>query len=263
LALLAARQAGYEGRVRTFQTSFGPVPVRGDLARFEASRPIVMVIRGAFPDPEAMTLLQGWFPDADVVIVDLPGMHSPFFEESSIAAFAAAFDEILAEFDRRQAVAVGISTGALAAFAMRRIARLIAIEPPLSTAAAWPLVPNFRERALESADLARWIEAVFGISPDRIENRDYTGLVDSSAPGVVMVGETPLEPMRPFERMPSLVAAPDRAKILAQPHLSVMTIPGAGHNVPGRAPTTILSVLRQILGELAAAEAPSDLAPGR
>lgn len=217
-----------------------------------------MVIRGAFPDPDAMTLLQGRFPDADVVIVDLPGMHSPFFADPSIATFAAAYDEILAELDRERVVALGISTGALAAFGLRRAGRLVAVEPPLSSAAAWPLVPTFRERALEDPDLRRWVEALFGYYPDRVEDRDYRGLAAQSAPGVVLVGAEPLEPMRPFSRMPSLVAAADRASLVAERHLTVMTIPGAGHNVPVMAPFAILGALRRLLDELAAPDAQSN-----
>ncbi|MDP3660531.1 alpha/beta fold hydrolase [Phenylobacterium sp.] len=236
--------------VRTFVTRHGPVPIWGEFDQFDSIRPLLFVVRGAFPDADSMTLLHRQTPDVDVVLAHLPGMHSPFFDTCTIQVFAEAFDEIVRDFGRRINVVFGLSTGALTALAMRTADRLILVEPPLSTAEAWPLIAQFREWALADADVARWVEGLFGYSQTDVVNRDYTGLLADSAPGVVILGETPLEPPRAFDRMPSLVSAADRKRIAAAPHLTEVIVPGVGHNIPGVAPYALLDEIKRILADV-------------
>jgi len=237
--------------VKTYETSYGPVPVWGEFDRFESYRPLLFVIRGAFPDLDSMTLLYRHLPEFDVALVHLPGMHSPFFSECSVNVFARAFDEVVVALDKRKIFALGLSTGALVALAMRGAESLILVEPPLSTADAWPLIPQFLEWGANNSDVARWIDEIFGYSEQGVVNRDYTGLLENSSPGVVLLGGAPLEPRRPFDRMPSLVTQADRARIAATPHLKAIVLPGVGHNVPFRAPKEFLVILKQALADSA------------
>lgn len=236
--------------MRVFHTTQGDVPVWGDLDRFQEGRPFLFVVRGAFPDIDTLSLLPARLPHADVALVHLPGMHTPFFAEPSIEGFAQAFDEVVAALGRKPALVAGISTGALVALAMRSADALFLVEPPLSPAEAWPLVPQFREWARDDADVARWVEALFGYAPDQIHPRDYTHLLAGSAPGVVLLGGVPLEPPRNFDRIPSLVSQADRTRITAAGRLKAIVFPGVGHNVPYLVPNAFLDLLSKALDEL-------------
>lgn len=217
--------------MRIVQTSLGPVPLWGDFDRFRADRPLVFVVRGAFAAPDEWTIIAKWLPEADVVFAHLPGINTPLFAENSIAAFARGFDEILAGLSRSKIYLLGLSTGALVALAMRSADALIAVEPPLTPSAMWPLIPVFRSISAEHPLAGQWVEDVFGITADQSGNLDFGYLLADCLPGFVLIGGEPLAPERAIEAIPSLVTAADRAKIAATPCLRVMVVPGAGHNV--------------------------------
>lgn len=240
--------------VLTIDTSYGPVPVWGEIDSFDPARPLVFVVRGAFPEADTLTLLYRHLPGVDVALVHLPGMHTPFFADCSVEAFARAFDEVIGHFPHTKILILGVSTGALVAMAMRKAGLVLLIEPPLSPPRAWPLISQFRNWARENADIARWVEGLFGYRQDGIDAKDYSHLLNLSAPGVVLVGGTPLEPVRAFQRMPSLVTDLDRARISATPQLECIVIPEVGHNVPYRAPHEFLSTLKALVARFGDAQ---------
>lgn len=246
--------------MQTFETSYGPVPVWGDLDGFDSARPLVFVVRGAFPEIDTLSLLYRHLPTADVALVHLPGMHTPFFADCTVETFAKAFDEVVERFQRRKILVLGVSTGALVAMTMRTAGLVLLIEPPLSPSKAWPLIPQFRQWARESADVARWVEGLFGYQEDHVGDRDYSDLLSRSAPGTVMIGGTPLEPVRAFQRMPSLVTDADRARIVATPQLRNVVVPDIGHNVPYTAPAEFLDELKRLLVRLEGAASQEDIA---
>jgi pimeloyl-ACP methyl ester carboxylesterase len=229
--------------VKTFQTTFGPVPVWGEIA---GEKPLLFVIRGAFDELDAMTRLQEHAPDFDVALVHLPGMHTPYFDECSVHAFARAYDEILADLARPRTILLGLSTGALVAMAMRNAQAIVAVEPPLSPAAMWPLIPRVRSAARADADVARWVRGIFGVTQTGVEPIDYSPLLAVWAPGVVLLAGEPLEPPRPVGRLPSLVSPDARARIAQAPHLRTAVIPGTGHNIPAHAPDAVLWALCEV-----------------
>jgi hypothetical protein len=232
-------------------TAQGPVPVWGRFGR-SATRPVVFIVRGAFADPESLTRLPPDLPEADVALVHLPGMHSPFFAESSVRAFAAAFDEVVArEFAGRPLVKAGLSTGALVALAMRSPGAVAAFDPPLTTDALWPLIPGLRVSARDSELMAGWISEIFGVTAEGLENRDYRPLLEAcKEPGVVVIPGEPLEPPRPLPSLPGLMTAEDRMLAQRHPTLRAMIIQGAGHNIPRDHPRIIPLAIRQALAAL-------------
>jgi pimeloyl-ACP methyl ester carboxylesterase len=117
----------------------------------------------------------GWFSHfgalCDVALAELPGHgQAPELRETSVEAFAAAFDEaIAATFPDRDIVAVGESIGGLVALSLHTAHRVVALDPPFRTANLWPL----RAEAARVASLAPefWFN-VFGIGAHP-EDRDY------------------------------------------------------------------------------------------
>ncbi|MBL8554274.1 MAG: hypothetical protein JNL41_08350 [Phenylobacterium sp.] len=238
------------------RTRLGVVPVTGRLGAFDLSRPLVFVIRGAYPDPELMHRLPDLLPEADVALVDLPGMHSPFFAEPGVEAFARGYDEVLAtRFPGRRTVALGLSTGALAALAMQGPERLVLMEPPLETGALWPFLPRLAGEVRRTArrEAKAWVEAVFGVTAEGVEGRDYRPLLTACRkPGVVMVGGVPLDPPRDLERPPSYVTADAIGLVIRHPTLKLAVIGGAGHNIIAEGGPAILDAVRQNLAAMAA-----------
>jgi pimeloyl-ACP methyl ester carboxylesterase len=233
--------------MRTFQTSLGPVPLWGNLDRFDAARPLLLVIRGAFAGLEDWTKFVHGAPGANVALAHLPGMHSPHLSECSVPAFARAFDEVADQLGLTDPVVLGLSIGGLVGFAMKRAAAVVAIDPPLSTAGLWPLIPRLRAAVADQPELADWVESLFGVTGSGVEDRDYSGLPAGSAPGFVLLAGDPLEPERRIDRLPSLVSEADRQAYARLPHLKTMVIPDTGHNLPERSVGPVLWALRQVI----------------
>ena len=160
------------------KTTFGEVPLWG---RLEAGKPLLFVIRGAFPHPLHLHELIDRLPDYSVALVHVPGMHSPFFADQSVAAFGAAFDELVDAFGG-PTVVLGVSIGGVCAMAMRsrHIVHRILLGAPLQTGGLWQLRDRMRERIGLSPEHAVWIESLFGITPTAVFNRDYRHMVRPS-----------------------------------------------------------------------------------
>lgn len=226
------------------QTALGPVPVwrRG---RGESDLPLVLVIRGAFPPAHHMEDLQ--LSGADAAFLHLPGFFSQTLTTTSIAAFAAAFDQVLAaRFSGRTIVLLGVSTGALVALAMRaaEIRTRVLVEPVIRPAKAWPLVQVLRRVLVQYPQPAEaaWVEAIFGVTAEGVGALDYSEMVNARVPTWALVGS---EPSQPTLALPSLLDEADR-RLLEDRGLEVRIAPG-GHDVPANAPQLLMETVSEAI----------------
>lgn len=217
--------------MRVVETALGEVPIwtRGD-----PGGPLVVVINGAFPT--AVDDLH-WLdvPGAQMAFLHLPGFHSRRLTEISVATFTAGHAEALRKAFGRPFVAAGVSTGALVAMGLRDATRVLAVEPFFATGQLWPLFKVFSSHAEHGVwpeAAQRWADAIFGRS---MNGRDYHGVLTGlRAPTEVLVGDLPLMPERPVDRMPSLCSDSDRHALAEHPLITVETTPG-GHEIDRRA----------------------------
>lgn len=231
-----------------YQTSRGPIVIRGE-AEPSSSRPLLFMIRGAFPNAAQLADLGGNFPDADFAWCDLPGMHSPFFAESSVAAFAAGIDEVLqTAFPERRVSILGLSIGGVVALHLKSsiVRSVLAIDPPLTTDGLWPMHRWLLSNpALLTGQLGDWVWNVFGVRPGQGWKRDYRAAIRGPRPPTeVLFASDSLQPVRRLERIPSLVGEGDRAAYLAQPSIRTTIVPGTGHDIPAAGLDAILAALR-------------------
>lgn len=231
---------------RAFETPLGEVWLWGSAQAFDGEKPLVVAIHGAFAahNPR-FSDLEDVLP-VSVVSAWLPGHGSPRLSETSVKAFANAYSVSLAMFARDRTVVVcGESAGALVALAMGA-ERVIALDPPLRTEKLWPLIPFFRDRLAVDPSQADFLWSVFGVDAERVEPRDYRGLLCREAH--IIVGEHPLYPERPMlQGVPSLVDEPERREIAANPGLRLSVALGAGHVIPGNAPDLFVTAIREAL----------------
>lgn len=232
------------------ETAHGVVPLWGRFDTFDDARKLVFSIPGAFTGPNYMSALPDLLGDCDVVLARLPGMFAPHLRTISIAAFAQAFDEALsARFRERRVLRLGYSVGGLVAMAMRRGDAIVAVDPPLTPAKLWPIWSPLRQEATANNDprIAEWIDAIFGISPTSVVERDYRPLLAAlDVPGVAVIGGEPLEPVREFtlSQAPGLLTAADRKMLADHPLLQTVTALGCGHAIPSRAAHLLLWAIR-------------------
>lgn len=222
-------------------TALGQVHLRGR----DTGRPILIIITGAYSEAREYHDAQAKFPTLDVLRAQLPGNHCPPLLTTSVGAWCAAYSEALqAGFPDRPTVAVGASTGALIALGLRApgVRRIVAVEPPLLTAGAWPL----RELAQRApADGATFLWNVLGVSATAAEPRDYTALLDGlTAPATVLAGSARLEDQASGEPWPSLVSAEARQRLKACPLVRYQEVEGAGHNVPVHGALAMVDAIR-------------------
>ena len=225
-------------------TSLGDLYFLMDRDPRTSSRPLVIVLHGALRHSENT---QAWFPvlskDFDVIFVDLPGHgHSPSDGEPSIPAFTDRFREfLLRHFTHRDVVIVGESVGGLIGLGVADgrtpcVRGVIAADPPFSTAKQWPIYANFVHRAT-TRPIGDYLMTLFatafgytleGLIGDRIY---YSILAHVKVPALILTGTLPLFPVRAQQTIPCLLDDVDKAMIRAMknPHLSMTTVPGAGH----------------------------------
>jgi hypothetical protein len=232
---------------RAFQTSTGTVVLWSDPATFEGSGPIVFAIRGAMAGLQDLEWLSETVPN--VVYTHLPGFHSPFLRDTSIAAFIHAYDAAIAEmFGSRPVTVLGVSAGALVAAGLTstQITGRLMIEPFFSTANLWALVELVRA-ALPTANEAyrRWCWDVLGISSSSVADRQYGCLLPKSGRRIAIVGDVPLLPRRPMWTLPSLTTDDDR-RLLEASCVEVVVASG-GHNIPQSDKDAILRALGRLL----------------
>lgn len=238
---------------RAYRTSEGEIWLWGAREAFEGSKPIGLVILGAFnAEKSALMDIQASVPDLAVLIGRLPGNHAPEPRVHSIEAYAAAFTQVLTEL-RRPAIVIGASIGGLVAFGLRapNLKGILALDPPLRTGKLWPLREGFRQRLRNDPTnerLAEFIFNVFGISPDAHEDRNYDSLLEGlTAPTWVMYGDDALLPERPISRDPSLLDEPERNLLRRHPGISTALVEGVGHNLPAYAFNRIVGRLEVLM----------------
>lgn len=216
-------------------------------------KPVVLFIDGAFAIERPATFrLQRRIPEAAVLNAHLPGNHGPPPRTHSVAAYAAAFANALDQIGR-PAIACGASVGGLVALAMRSpwIRGVVALDPPLRTGDLWPLHNDFQNRlrrAPDDAALHAFLDNVFGVSADRIEDRSYLGLLDTlETPTTVAFAEAPLLPRRQLNGIPSLVGEEERQVLRRNPRIKTYQVNGTGHNIAGRDLTPVVICVRERL----------------
>lgn len=238
----------------TVPTARGPVTLMGRFETFADERPLILAIPGALQDPHALVGLIAQTPQADVAIALLPGMFSPLLDETSVAAFASAFDEVIAaRFSGRDILRCGFSVGGLVAMAMRAGQAFVAVDSPLTTDGLWPLIEPLRKVMAQGEPdrVPGWVWAVLGIGPDRIENRDYRPLLANlNVPGIYVIAGQPLEPPRNLPRPPGAMTPEDRDLVSATPGVTPLVAAGSGHGVLVEAPRAVMLAIERGLALL-------------
>lgn len=226
-------------------TPVGTVWLWGELT----GKPVMLLITGAFADEDLLDMLPEHLPQMDVLRAHLPGNHCPELVGHSIGLYAAAYDAALRVLAPDVSVTVfGLSTGALVALALRHptIRQLLLVEPPLRTGKLWPLAERFA--SVEPGWAATFVQHVFGMGQEPVEDRDYTGLLDRlKTPTLVVMGGVPLNPRRDLDILPSLVDEPERDRLRHHPWVRTVVAPDAGHNVPAQAQHTMFATLAAAL----------------
>jgi hypothetical protein len=198
--------------MRWIETHLGRLPIWGDPGD---SGPVVFVVRGALPPIDQFSELQSLC--RNVVLVHLPGFHSPVVRPISVQTFAEHYDAAIGSiFPNREIHLIGISTGSLVVQAMNtpNSTAAILVEPFLTTAKLWPLIEIVRRELRESQQplLHTWLHAVLGYRLNEIEERDYRHLAAIKRPTLAVVGDIKLMPQRRLLGLPSLSDDEDRAK---------------------------------------------------
>lgn len=242
---------------REFQTPFGVVPLWGDYETFQADRPLVVGVLGAFAiERGSLFYVPPHIPGADMVVGHLPGNHTPALKGASVEVYSQAYSHVIAQaFPERRVVSLGASIGGLVVLGLKapQIVRSVVMEPVLTTAKLWPLIPFMRGKLKanpKDAVLRDFIFGVFGVTETRLFDRRYEHLLDGLAtPTRVIVGGQPLYPERPVQKLPSLVDEPERELLQRYPLIDYSVAEQAGHNVPQEASGAMLTALRAALRE--------------
>jgi pimeloyl-ACP methyl ester carboxylesterase len=222
-------------------TEFGVVRVFGRFRDFSNDRPLVLILRGAFPGHTQLFDFPGRLTGADVLIGDLPGMDgAPWVEPVDLAAFARLWDAAMRSgFPGRAHLVVGVSLGAVVAARMESPAALVAVDPAMSPTGMKPLtlaLPGLLPK--RSPEERRWATVVFA------EGADYReALMACRKPGVVLIGEREWKE----GRLRSLVSPSDAVMLASHPTLSLHRVERAGHNLPRDAAEELAAA---ILGQL-------------
>jgi pimeloyl-ACP methyl ester carboxylesterase len=210
----------------------------------DRGQPVLLLITGTFAAADTLDGLDEVLEGVDVWRAHLPGNHCPQLASPSVGMFAAAYSHAVGRaLAGREVVACGLSVGGLVALGLRapNMRGLVVVEPPLLTESLWPLA-LVRDQAPEGHDAFLW--QVLGIARDRLEPRDYSGLLRAlQLPTRALVGgATPPAP-QDFTIMPSFVTPGCRSLLDAHPQVTVVEATGAGHNVPARATLTFVQTV--------------------
>jgi hypothetical protein len=232
----------------TVQTSNGVVPFDGRLGA-ERDRPVLLVVGGIFPAPGYLLWTVDTFAEADVLVVNLPGMNVPFFTDNSVPAIATTYAEALERLcPARPVIGLGVSTGALPVLAMgSRLAGAVLVEPFLQPAKS-QTIRTMMELVLPTHNQAgrNFAEAIFGLQSG---GRDYRGLLDTAPrPLHVLVGGIPPDTPERMRTPPSAATADDRARLRSIAG-GLAVIEGCGHDVTERARGAVTQIVRRALAE--------------
>lgn len=128
------------------------------------------IICGALRLAESLERWRSLLPG--VQIFNLPGHGSEPIIEPSLASYTAHFEDRLRGFN----LVIGESLGGTVALCLNTPAKVIAVDPPLSSAGALRAAHMLRDHAdrWRSPDFDAFVLSFFGMRPDRsVEPRDY------------------------------------------------------------------------------------------
>jgi hypothetical protein len=232
--------------LKIIETDRGAIWLWGRPEAFSGGRPVVLVIRGTFPERNNLEWLD--LASHDLVFAHLPGFYCPLAAANSIEGFIASFDTaIRTSFAERRLIVLGSSTGALVAAGLRSpqiVARML-IEPFFSTAKLTDLAAVLRTSMarIEQPTFNDWVWDVLGIAAERTEDRDYAHLLRGDLPIYALLGD-PQRPVVAPERLPTLTDATDRERLIAAG--AQLRQAAAGHDVPYADAQAILATLREV-----------------
>jgi pimeloyl-ACP methyl ester carboxylesterase len=211
------------------QTSIGAV----ELDARAADGPLLFVIRGLLPPRDHLSWLREAMPDLDIILVHLPGMHSPTPSVVGARAFADAFEELLARLrSGKRPVVVRVSGGALPAIHMSADA-LVLIDPFLT-----PQKNPALHRLLARTNVADKPEVKSYLS--KLLGQDYRPLLPRTRMHVVSGGRTDSDnPMF----TPSLTTDIDKVAFRKR-GAALYTVRDAGHAVTEVAPNSVTKIIR-------------------
>jgi len=240
-------------------TALGPIRLWSPPDGTTATRPVLITVTGPFASADTMARLPAVMGAAcDCHLMHLPGNHAPPIRDMTVDGIARALREVIdTAFAGRLVILHGLSVGALVALAVRSAAvrKVVAVEPPLSTAKLWPLIPRLQaqlDAAPADEGLARFLDGVFGLTAGGVRDVRYHRLFDGERPPAeVLVGDAPLLPPRDLDRAPSFLDEADRAFLRRQPGVALQVAPGAGHNVATQAPLVLKDLLLKACREAA------------
>lgn len=230
------------------RTAFGEVLVEGRFSRTE--RPVLFTVGGLFQSAQYGRWLVDALPEADVVLVRLPGMGTPSLVRNDMETTGAAHAQVIAAlWPDRRVVPFGMSAGSLAAMALcgaapGRFQRLVLMDPFLQPGKIWSLKALMRAMLTKPDDPRRdLIDEMLGLYSDP---KDFRGLLRHLPnPTDVLVGGIPLgEPRNDAASFPSVSSDEERALWAADPRVRLHVCEGAGHNVLEEAREATLEVLR-------------------
>lgn len=232
---------------KAFGVEGGEVWLWGREDAFSGSKPLLLVLTGAFAQATAFFRTPDVLPEADVLIGHFPGNHCPTLASFSVLAAARAYDEAIQSLNR-PVVICGSSLGALVALSMRStsIRRLVLLDPPLLIGLHSPLRAALRPRLAGTPDAAlkRFLWAAFGVGKDRDAVRDYRPLLKNiRAPTLVIAGGAGPG----STALPGLLGPQEQDRLRAHPLVTLEVAPSAGHNIPLEAERLVLSRMRESL----------------
>jgi len=240
-----------------FPTTLGDVPLWCAAGALDSPRPVVLFINRPLAPTTAFEAMRAALGgQADLFWMQMPGDQAPHLRDASMAAFAAAGAEAIDKaFGTRPVLLAGQGMGATLALAMRAptVGRVLAIEPELVPASAWPVLPTFRKIYRERPAIRPLLKALYGASPDGADAPSNLALIDAlTVPVDVVVGEEPLMPRRPVKRAPSLVGEPERDALRARPGVRLSIAPRSGTALLDQAPDMVGQTLREAVAALTA-----------
>ncbi|WP_332768114.1 alpha/beta fold hydrolase [Phenylobacterium sp.] len=226
-----------------------------------AGNGVLLVIPGAFRNAESIAPFADLIAKyATTVSTSLPGFGgSAPLTRNSVASFAENYLEALVQlYPDRSITILGESLGGLVALNLAQIAptgliaRVIALDPPLSTAKLWPVQQVLAQtfaRQPHYKPLDEFAREIFGMSRDgQITDLTYFHLLAyAGVPVEVATGAEPLFPVRDPNVRPCLIDQTDLHILSALEHVRVHRIAGANHVLVESAPAECEALVRNAL----------------
>jgi hypothetical protein len=244
----------------TLQTKAGPLGVVGRVYA-DRTKPALLTVNGSFPREKHRHDLVEQFAGVSVLVINLPGMEGVPWANPTVAELTDGLEATVRRLlGDAPIVAFGASTSNLLTLGLQlpNIRRRVALEPFFQTGDLWPFVAHARMRLASNPRdqaLARFFWEVFGIAPDRLENRDYRRLLANiTVPTDVVVGGCALLPERELDIWPSFTSADDREALRANPLVLMHEGPpdtGHGFGSEGASDLYMKQVLHNALREAA------------